>query len=159
MLEIRTLERSDIPKVVEAWNCSLVYDKVTQERFEDVILDDPNYEQAGNILALDQGKIVGFVSAVAREDIAGKDGKSRPHKDEHGYIKGLFVLDEYWDTDVGEMLLEQAEAYLKSKGKRVIKVVVYLGGRYFFPGIDLRNQSGDAIGDSLAVFVEFVFPQ
>lgn len=138
MLELRALEKSDIPEVVEAWNCSLVYDNVTRERFEWVVLDDPNYEQAGNIVALDQGWIAGFVSAVAREGIASEDGKDRPHKDEHGYIKGLFVLDAYWDTDVGETLLERAETYLRSKDKRVIEVVMYLGGRYFFPGIDLR---------------------
>lgn len=138
MLELRALERLDIPAVVEAWNRSLVYDKVTQERFEWVVLDDPNYEPAGNIVARDQGRIVGFVSAVTREGIASEDGRGQPHKDEDGSIKGLFVLDEYWDTGVGETLLEQAETYLKSKGKCVIRVVMYLGGRYFFPGIDLR---------------------
>ncbi len=132
MLETRMLERSDISQVVEGWNRSLVYDRVTQERFEQVILDDPNYEQEGNVIALDQGKIVGFVSAVARG--------GRPHEKDYGFVKGLFVLDVYWDRGVGERLLEQAEAYLVSRGKRVIKVVQYTGGNSFFPGIDLRYE-------------------
>jgi GNAT superfamily N-acetyltransferase len=140
MLETRTLTRPDIPKVVEAWNRSLVYDRITQERFEWVILDDPNYEPEGNVIALDQGKIVGFCGAVARKGILGQDSTGRPHEKEYGYIKGLFVLDEYWDVGVGERLLEQAEAYLASRGKRVIKVVQYTG-RYFFPGIDLRYEN------------------
>ena len=139
MLETRTLTRSDVPKVVEAWNRSLVHDCVTQERFEWVILDDPNYEPEANVIVLDRGKIVGFCGAVAREGISGQDSSGRPHEKDDGYIKGLFVLDEYWDMGVGERLLEQAEAYLASKGKRVIKVVQYTG-RYFFPGIDLRYE-------------------
>ena len=139
MLETRTLERSDISQVVEGWNRSLVYDRVTQERFEQVILDDPNYEQEGNVIAHDQGKIVGFVGAVAREGVLGKDRRGGPYEKDHGYIKGLFVLDDYWDTGVGERLLDQAEGYLATKGKRVVNVVVYTGRR-FFPGIDIRYE-------------------
>ena len=139
MLEIRALERSDILQVVEGWNRTLVYDRVTQERFEEIILNDPNYEREGNIIVLYQGKIVGFVSAVAREGAAGKDGRGGPDDKDHGYIKGMFVLDGYWHTGVGKKLLDQAEEYLASKGKRVINVVVYTG-RYFFPGIDLRYE-------------------
>jgi GNAT superfamily N-acetyltransferase len=140
MLELRVLEKSDIPEVVEGWNQSLIYDQVTQERFGKIILDDPNYEQAGNVVALDQGKIVGFVSAVAPGGIANDDGKGRPLEQDSGHIKGLFVLNEYWDADVGAKLLDRAEKYVNSKGKSSIKVVVYLGGRYFFPGIDLRYE-------------------
>lgn len=139
MLEIRTLERPDIPEVVEGWNRSLVYDRVTQERFEKVILNDPNYEKEGNNIGIYQGKIVGFVSAVAREGVAGKDGRGQLDEKDHGYIKGLFVLDDYWDTGVGEKLLDQAAEYLRSKNKSLINVVVYTG-RYFFPGIDMRYE-------------------
>jgi GNAT superfamily N-acetyltransferase len=141
MLKIRILEKTDIPEVVEGWNRSLVHDKVTQDEFESVILKDPNYEKEGNIIGVYQGKIVGFVSAVALKGAAGYDAAGKPSIDNNGYIKGLFVLDAYWDMGVGEKLLEQAEAYLKSKGKGVIKVVEYSGGRYFFPGIDLRYDS------------------
>lgn len=132
MLETRTLAEPDIPKVVEAWNRSLVHDPITQERFEWVILDDPNYEPEGNVIALDQDEVVGFVSTVARG--------GRPHEKDYGFVKGLFVLDAYWDRGVGERLLTQAEAYLVSRGKRAVKVVEYTGGRYFFPGIDLRYE-------------------
>ena len=138
MLEIRPLEKSDIAEVVKGWNRSLIFDKVTQDEFESVIMKDPNYEQAGNCIALHQDKIVGFVSTVVRKGAASKDDNGRPYEENNGYIKGLFVIEGYWDKGVGEKLLEQAEVYLKSKGKGIIKVVEYSGGRYFFPGIDLR---------------------
>jgi GNAT superfamily N-acetyltransferase len=136
-MEIRTLEELDIPKVVEAWNQSLIYDQITRERFERVVLKDPNYEKEGSILALDRSKIVGLVIAVAREGISGKDNRGRPEEKDNGYIKGFFLLDDYWDTGIGERLLDEATGYLRSKGKSLIKVVVYTG-RYFFPGIDTR---------------------
>ena len=132
ILETRILAREDIPQVVEAWNRSLEYDSVTREQFEWTILDDPNSEPEGNIIALDQGQIVGFVSVVAQ----GGD----PHEKDDGFIKGLFVLDAYWEQGVGEKLLEQAEAYLVSRGKHAIKVTAFIEGRYFFNGIDLRYE-------------------
>jgi GNAT superfamily N-acetyltransferase len=132
MLETRVLAREDIPQVVEAWNRALEYDNVTQAQFEWTILDDPNCEPEGHIIALDQGQIVGFVSVVAQG--------GEPHEKDAGFIKGLFVLDAYWEQGVGEKLLEQAEAYLVSKGKHAIKMTPYIGGRYFFNGIDLRYE-------------------
>jgi ribosomal protein S18 acetylase RimI-like enzyme len=132
MLETRILTREDIPDVVEAWNRSLKYDSVTQEQFEWVILDDPNCEPEGNIIALDQGQIVGFVSVVSHG--------GQPFQKDDGFIKGVFVLDGYWDQGVGESLLEQAENYLVSRGKRTIQMTAYIDGRYFFNGIDLRYE-------------------
>jgi GNAT superfamily N-acetyltransferase len=132
MLETRILTRSDIPEVVKGWNRSLGHDTVTQEQFNWVMLDDPNYEPEGNIVILDRGQIVGFVSVVAQG--------GGPQEKDDGFVKGLFVLDTYWDQGVGERLLEQAEAYLASRGKRAIKVTAYTGGRYFFNGIDLRYE-------------------
>jgi GNAT superfamily N-acetyltransferase len=132
MLETRILTKEDIPQVVKAWNHSLAYDSVTQEQFEWVILDDPNCEPEGNIIALDQGQIVGFVSVISRG--------GEPFQKNDGFIKGVFVLDGYWDRGIGKRLLEQAEAYLLSRGKRAINITAYIGGRYFFNGIDLRYE-------------------
>ena len=132
MLQTRTLAKPDIPQIVEAWNRALAYDRVTQERFEWTILDDPNCEPEGNVVALDRGQIVGFVSVDARG--------GEPHQKDEGFIKGLFVGDGYWDRGVGERLLERAEAYLVSRGKSAIHVTAYIGGRYFFNGIDLRYE-------------------
>jgi GNAT superfamily N-acetyltransferase len=132
MLQTRILAKPDIPEVVEAWNRSLVHDTITQEQFEWTILGDPNSEPEGSIIALDRGQIVGFISVVAQG--------GEPHEKDDGFIKGLFVLDGYWEQGVGERLLAQAEAYLVSRGKRAIKVTAYTGGRYFFNGIDLRYE-------------------
>ncbi|RKY04134.1 hypothetical protein DRP77_04655 [Candidatus Poribacteria bacterium] len=137
---IRKLESSDVPELVEKWNRSLIHDPITEEKFRYAVLEDPNCEAAGNLVAVDQGGITGFVSAVVREGIKGRDGRGRPEEKDDGYIKAIFVDEGRADHDeIGRELIEAAEGYIKSKGKRVVKVVLYTG-RYLFPGVDLRYE-------------------
>lgn len=136
-IKVRLLRRSDIAQVVSGWNTCLPYDRITEKRFESTIFDDPNYEKEGNFVATRNDKIVGFVAAVAREGIAGRDGAGRVHEKDFGYIKGLFVLNEYQEEGLKRYLLKRALKFLKSKGKKIARVGEYTG-RYFFPGIDTR---------------------
>ncbi|MGD8507142.1 MAG: GNAT family N-acetyltransferase [Candidatus Bathyarchaeota archaeon] len=139
-IKVRLLRRSDIAQVVSGWNKCLHYDRLTEEMFESTIFDDPNYEKEGNFVATRNDRIVGFVAAVAREGIAGRDGAGRAHERDFGYIKGLFVLKKYDEKeDTKRYVLERASKFLKSKGKKMARVVKYTG-RYFFPGIDARYE-------------------
>jgi ribosomal protein S18 acetylase RimI-like enzyme len=139
-IQIRSLKRSDIVQVVSCWCTCLPYDKITVAKFEDTIFEDPNYEREGNLVATKNDEIVGFVAAVVREGIAGLDGAGRAHEEDFGYIKGLFTLKEYDETEeVKRKLLEKALDFMKSKNKRTARVVRYTG-RYFFPGIDTRYE-------------------
>jgi len=107
------------------------------EKFKGTIFGDPNFEEEGNIVATLNRMIVGFSAAVAREGIAGRDGKGQDHEKDFGYIKGLFALDEHRGDNAKRALLEKALKFLKSKGKKFAKVGHYTGN-YFFPGIDKR---------------------
>jgi len=138
-MEIRILEEVDIHRVVDSWNRSLIYDQITPERFEQIVIKDPNYEREGNLIAIDRGKVVGLASTVAREGITGRDNRGRPEERDDGYIKAFFLLEGYWDTGIGEKLLDEAIGYLRSRDKKLVKVVTYTG-RYFFPGIDIRYE-------------------
>jgi len=137
MVRVRLLRRSDIGQVVSCWNFCLPYDRITVEQFEDTIFDDPNFEKEGNLVATTKvDEIVGFVGAVVREGIIGKDGAGRVEEKDYGYIKCLFVLNDC-RKGTQERLLKQALAFLESKGKKLAKVGQY-SGRYFFPGIDAK---------------------
>ena len=137
---IRPMESSDIEEVVQGWNRSLIYDQVSEERFESVILKDPNHEKGASLVAICDGRIAGLISAAAREGL-GADGRGRPNKEDRGYIKGFFVLEEFRRQGIGTKLLDEAAKYLKSNGKSNIWVVIY-SGNYIFPGVDLRYESG-----------------
>ena len=137
--EFRTLRRSDIAQVTQGWNECLPYDEISGEKFEGTIFGDPNFEEEGNIVATSNRMIVGFSAAVAREGVAGRDGRGQDHEKDFGYIKGLFALDEHRGDNAKRALLEKALKFLKSKGKKIAKVGHYTGN-YFFPGIDKRYE-------------------
>lgn len=136
---IRPMEASDLSEVVSGWNRCLTFDQVNEARFKDVIIDDPNHEKNASLVATIDGKIAGFISAIAREGILGADNRGNPYEKDHGYIKGIFVLDEFRRQGIGTMLLNNAANYIKSKGKKIIRVITYTGS-YFFPGVDLRYE-------------------
>ncbi|MFC1713358.1 GNAT family N-acetyltransferase [Candidatus Poribacteria bacterium] len=138
---IRPLESSDVKEVVQGWNSSLIYDQVSEERFESVILKDPNHEKGASLVAICDGEIVGLISTVARKGISGADGRGGSHDADRGYMKGFFVLERFRRQGIGTKLLDESAKYLRSKGKSTIRVITYTGS-YFFPGVGLRYESG-----------------
>ena len=139
-ITIRSMEISDLPEVVRGWNHSLPHDQVDESRFEDVILDDPNHKKGAALVAVHDGKIIGFINSIVREGILGADNRGRQHEKDNGHIKGIFVLEQFRRQGIGAKLLTEAEKYIKSKGKKIIRVITYTG-RYFFPGVDLRYKA------------------
>jgi len=137
---IRAMESSDIPEIVRGWNLSLTHNQTDEARFERVILGDPNHENGASLVAIYDGKIAGFIGSIAREGVPGADGRGRPYEKDKGYIKGMFVLEEFRRRGIGTRLLDGVEKYMKSKGKSVIRIVTYTGS-YFFPGVDLKYES------------------
>jgi GNAT superfamily N-acetyltransferase len=149
MYSVRPAERKDLDCLLEFWNRVYVHDTRDLERFDRTVFDDPNYDPAGTVVAVDGDRIAGFASCVAREGTKGKDGKGSERDRENAYFKALL----YERTDVGRALVERIETFVRSTGKRVIRVVVYGGGAYFFPGIDLRYT------DIVSFFKEVGFEQ
>ncbi len=146
-MQIRILTPEDVPDVVQGWNDCLIYDPITEHRFRHVVLDDPNYEAEGNWVAVDAGSVIGFVGAVTREGVAGRDERGRPEEANYGYLKGLYLRDSYQNTEIKEQLLGRALNYLRSKGKHIVRILQYTG-RYFFPGIDTRYETELAFYDA-----------
>ena len=137
---IRAMEESNVKDIVDGWNHSLLYDQIDENRFRRVILKDANYEKDSCLVATYGGKMAGFIAVIAREGIPGADNKGMPQQKDHGYIKGLFVLDEFRRKGIASRLLEEATEYLKSKNKSIIRILEYTGN-YFFPGVDTRYES------------------
>jgi len=137
---IKPMEESDVPEIVEGWNLSLSQDQVDEARFRGVILEDPNHERDASLVAFCDGKIVGFISAVLREGVPGADGRGRPYDKDNGYLKGIFVLDGFRRQGIGTRLLDKAIEYIRSKGKKVMRVITYTG-RYFFPGVNVKYEA------------------
>jgi GNAT superfamily N-acetyltransferase len=130
----------DLPRVLAAWNRVLVHDQVGEQYFRAVMLDDPNYEPEGVVIAEENGgELLGFSACVLRREPAGKDGGGTEWEFSRAYLKGFFVVENEKGERAGKALLEAAEAYGRAAGKRHMMVTVYTGP-YIFPGIDVRYQ-------------------
>ncbi|MGQ9609757.1 MAG: GNAT family N-acetyltransferase [bacterium] len=152
---IRPFETDDLHEVVKGWNISLPYDRVDENHFKRIILDDPNYEKRSTYVAIYEGQIIGFISSVAREGILGADGRGRPHEKDYGYIKGLFVLENFRRKGIASRLFDSVVDYIRSKGKNKIKVITYTG-LYFFPGVDTRYDSAHKFFESKGFNVDHI---
>lgn len=138
-IEVRPMELDEVGEVVKAWNKTLIYDQLDEEQLKDVVLGDANYKKESTLVATYEGNIVGFICVVAREGISGADNRGTPEDKYRGYLKVLFVIEEFQRRGIGSTLLQEGIDYLRSKGKKCMRVVTYTG-RYFFPGVDLRYE-------------------
>ena len=133
-MTIREMDKSDIDEVLARWNQVYTWDTREPDQFDRTVFGDPNYEPGGTLVVCDGDRITGFVSCVYRQGARGRDGKGSEQNMQNAYLKGML----YEDKGAGRELLDRAESFAREAGKAVIRVVVYGGGAYFFPGIDLR---------------------
>ena len=130
----------DVPRVLEAWNATLKHDRLTEQRFRNVMLEDPNYEPEGVLIAEDDaGAVLGFSACVVRRDLEGKDGGGGEHNYDRGFLKGFFAVSGREGSAAARELLSRAEAFSAGAGKRFVTVTIY-DGPYVYPGIDVRYE-------------------
>lgn len=137
---IRNLAEEDIGKVVDLWNVCLPCDRIEEERLWG-LCRNVNYDPAGAFVAEESGRIVGFVLAIVRKVPLVGVGLS----EDTGWILALGVHPECVGQRIGRHLLEVALTFLRSLGRRVVRVSAF-PEYYFFPGIDERYR------EILAVF-------
>lgn len=83
MIEIRSVEKSDLEALKEFWNRNVINDPITVPLLEEKFQGDPDYDPKLNLIAVDNTRIVSFMHGIVRELPAEK----------LGWIK-LFATDE-----------------------------------------------------------------
>ena len=137
---IRPMVADDAARVVAAWNQALKHDHLSEQRFREIMLEDPNCEPEGVLLAeSDAGDVLAFSACVVRRDLRGRDGGGGEHNYNRGFLKGFFAVPGTEAAVAARELLSRAEAFASGAGKRFVTVTVY-DGPYIFPGIDVRYQ-------------------
>ncbi len=137
---IASMSDEDLHDVVLAWNAALPHDRVTEERFRQVMLEDPNYEPESIAVARgNDGSVLGLSACAARRTAKGKDGRGRKAEFGRGYLKGVFVAEGEGEEAAADVLLGAAESYCRGAGKGELWVTQY-AGPYLYPGIDVRYE-------------------
>jgi GNAT superfamily N-acetyltransferase len=122
----------DGPAVVAAWRLAMPVDPISEERFRDLVLLDPNFDPSGLRLAWSpEGELVGAAYAVRRRTaMAGTDLESA-----RGWLVFFFVVPSARRAGIGRALVSSALDWLRAHGRREVLFSPYTPN-YVLPGLD-----------------------
>ena len=139
-MHVAPMSEDDLQDVIRGWNAALPHDQLTEQEFRRIILQDPNQEPQGLLLAkADDGSPLGLTVCVVRRTVEGRDGGGREDEYRRGFLKGFFVAEAREAEAAASQLLAAAETYCGEAGKEELRVTEYTGP-YVWPGIDLRYE-------------------
>lgn len=140
-MEIKKFNPNMISDVVKLWNESVVpysvFSGFTEESFKSKFLDNPFYDPDGSVVALIDGKVVGFGNATYNNQ--GKEPNLTP-----GYITCIAVDKNYWRQGIGTKILLSLEQFLKEKGKTYVRNLFFnpILLEWYVPGYDKHEHPG-----------------
>ena len=122
----------DGPAIVAAWRQALPADPLTEDRFRNLVLLDPNFDPAGLRLAWSaDGELIGAAYAVRRRT-AMVGGDLEP---ERGWLVFFFVVPSARRAGVGRALVGDALDWLRAHRRREALFSPYTPN-YLLPGLD-----------------------
>lgn len=128
---IRSFRPGDEPAILSLWNTALARDTISPAVFAAKVLLDANFHHDGLAVAEQDGRITGFMLALARRYplyAAGLD-------EGRGWMTAFAVAGDCRRQGTGSRLLEHCLAYLRQHGARTVWVSPY-APHYFTPGVD-----------------------
>lgn len=140
-MEIKKFENSMIEDVVRLWNESVVpysiFTPFTVESFTNRFLKNPFYDPDGSLVAVVDGKVIGFGNATYNN--GGKEPSATP-----GYITCVAVDKDHQRKGYGTKILLALEDFLKAKGKTYIRNLFFnpILLEWYVPGYNKHEHPG-----------------
>ena len=132
MFEIRPYRGSDENEVLALWNTALTHDRISANLFRSKVLLDPNFLPEHLPVAVDQGRVVGFVLGVTRQVPLSSQGL----EPEKAWITAFGVHPEHQKRGIGKALFEQLLEQFMQEGRKTVAISPYVPN-YFVPGVDV----------------------
>ena len=117
-MQIRQLQREDLPQVIVLWNEAVaagevVYYPLTEQYFRRKFESNPQYDPRYSMVAEADGKILGFISGtVKKEFLPGETNENTP-----GYQTCIFVQKASRGLGIGKALVDALANAFKAAGK------------------------------------------
>jgi GNAT superfamily N-acetyltransferase len=119
LIEYRTFRNSDPPRLAEIWRSQPpergLVQPVSADLLEQLVLAKPYFENAGLIVAVDDGVPIGFAHAGF-----GPTTDEQGLSTELGTTCMLMVRSNYQRLGIGAELLARSERYLQGRGSKVL---------------------------------------
>ncbi|MFO7321507.1 MAG: GNAT family N-acetyltransferase [Chloroflexota bacterium] len=136
-MEIRPYRGSDEAEVLEVWRAAMHADALGEHLFRTKVLLDPNFQPDLLPVAVEDGRVVGFVLALTRQVPLFLQGLE-PDK---AWITAFGVHPDYQRRGIGTALFQHVIQLLRTQGRKTIDISPYVPN-YFVPGVDSRAYPG-----------------
>lgn len=155
-ISIASWKDEDLAQVMDLWQRAFAdrkYDfRIDEAGFRQRVLAHPDFDPEGAITAKVEGRVVGFVLAVA------------PGHGETGYLSVLMVDSGYRQNGVGGRLLGAAEGFLAERGCTEMRIGYKGNPITFATGVDMKTPAytfflnqGFRNRGSVSLFMETTF--
>lgn len=129
---VRPYRGADEAALLALWNETLTHDRIDAVRFRTQVLLDANFDPAGLLLAEVEGRLAGFVLAIARQVPLFLQGL----EPELAWITAFGVRPTWQRQGVGRQLFDAALSRLAGQGRQCVLISPYTPN-YFTPGVDV----------------------
>ena len=157
-LAIAPWKDEDLEPVMDLWQrvfADRQYDfRMDEAGFRQRVLAHPDFDPEGALIARVEGRVVGFVLAVA------------PRPGETGYLSVLMVDSGFRQKGIGGMLLDAADGYLAGREKIEIRIGYKGNPISFATGVDMKTPAytfflnrGFRNRGSVSLFMETTFAE
>jgi ribosomal protein S18 acetylase RimI-like enzyme len=136
-MQIRPYRGADEADLLAVWRAALTYDALSVDLFRTTVLLDPNFQPENLPVAVEDGRIVGFVLALTRQVPLFLQGL----EPEKGWITAFGVHPDYRRRGIGHALFEHVLAKFAAEGRRTVDISPYVPN-YFVPGVDVNAYPG-----------------
>ncbi|HLV35317.1 MAG TPA: GNAT family N-acetyltransferase [Spirillospora sp.] len=138
-MHIRPFQGQDEAQLLEVWDLAMPNDRINTSLFCTQVLLDPNFHPANLPVAIEDGRVVGFILCLTRQVPLFLQGL----EPENAWITAFGVHPDYRRRGVGTALFEHVIGKLSAEGRKTLDISPYVPN-YFVPGID-RNAYPETI--------------
>lgn len=131
-MQIRPYRGADERALLEVWNAAMTADNISPQIFHTRVLLDPNFTPENLPVAVEDGRVVGFMLVITRQVPLFLQGL----EPEDAWVTAFGVLPEYQRRGIGSALLAHVIDRLRNDARRKLAISPYVPN-YFTPGVDV----------------------
>ena len=131
-MQIRAYQGTDEAELLDVWHAAMTHDQISLDLFRTKVLLDPNFHPANLPVAIEDGRVVGFVLALTRQVPLFLQGLE-PDK---AWITAFGVHPDYQRRGIGRALFNHISERLCADGRKTLDISPYVPN-YFVPGVDV----------------------
>jgi len=136
-MHLRPYRGTDEAELLEVWHAAMIRDRISPNIFRTQVLLDPNFTPENLPVAVEDGRVVGFVLALTRQVPLFLQGL----EPEKAWITAFGVHPAYQRRGIGRALFEHVLDRLRAEGRKTVDISPYVPN-YFVPGVDVAAYPG-----------------